>query len=313
MKNKISAAFFTVVMAATMFAAVSVSGCGEVEPPPVVTPPYVPDAPAVTDPGDEEGSLHAADGYDYYVHWVKSGDNYIYGRINVPEDFDEDKAYPTVIMSHGFTATHEVYEPYVMTLTSLGYVCYTFDFAGGSYDSKSDGDFMDMTVFTEVDDLLAVADDVKRQDYFTVDELYLMGESQGGLVTSIAAFDIEDVSGLVLLYPSYRKVEEINEKYDSPDEVPEYNEFLGVEVGREYVTSLVGLDIYEELTKYENEVVIYHGDKDGIVPLSASIKADEAYLNCELHIIENGYHGFRPSQAYEISLDIDRWIRGLSD
>lgn len=77
MKNKISAAFFTVVMAATMLAAVSVSGCGEVEPPPVVTPPYVPDAPAVTDPGDEEGSLHAADGYDYYVHWVKSGDNYI--------------------------------------------------------------------------------------------------------------------------------------------------------------------------------------------------------------------------------------------
>ena len=49
MKNKISAAFFTIVMAATMLAAVSVSGCGEVEPPPVVTPPYVPDAPAVTD------------------------------------------------------------------------------------------------------------------------------------------------------------------------------------------------------------------------------------------------------------------------
>lgn len=39
---------------------------------------------------------------------------------------------------------------------------------------------MDMTVFTEVDDLLAVADDVKRQDYFTVDELYLMGVARAG-------------------------------------------------------------------------------------------------------------------------------------
>lgn len=306
-KKVIAAAIISMFLAALLLI-VFAGGCGKEETPPNEPLPYEPSAPEITEEGDEEGSLHRTDGYRYYVHWLKSGDNYIYGRINVPDDFDKDKYYPTIVMAHGFTATYRVYDPYVMTLTSLGYVCYTFDFAGGSYNSKSDGDFMDMTVMTEVDDLIAVVDDIKRQDYFNVGELFLMGESQGGLVASIAAFDIDDLEGLILLYPGFSIVEDINEKYNTPSDVPEHNEFLGVEVGREYVTCLVGLDIYEELTKYEGDVVIYHGDKDGIIPLSSSVKAEAAYPNAELVVIENGYHGFRPAHAYEISLMIDEWI-----
>ena len=311
--GKIVSAAIVCVFFIVLSIAVSAIGCGGEDAVRNDPPPYEPSAPEVTEEGDEEGSLHRADGYRYYVHWLKSGDNYIYGRINVPNDFDKDKYYPTIVMAHGFTATYRVYDPYVMTLTSLGYVCYTFDFAGGSYDSKSDGDFMDMTVMTEVGDLIAVVDDIKRQDYFNVGELYLMGESQGGLVASIAAFDIDDLAGLILLYPGFSVVEDINEKYNTPSDVPEHNEFLGVEVGREYVTDLIDLDIYEELTKYEGDVIIYHGDRDGIIPLSSSVKAEEAYPNAELVVIGNGYHGFRPAHAYEISLMIDEWIGGRTN
>ncbi len=50
---------------------------------------------------------------------------------------------------------------------------------GGSLNGNSDGDFMDMTVMTEKEDLSAVMDFVKTKDYVDQDHLFLLGQSLG--------------------------------------------------------------------------------------------------------------------------------------
>lgn len=53
--------------------------------------------------------------------------------------------------------------------------------------------------------------------------------------------------------------------------------FLWMEVGRAYFEPLIGYDIYGEISRYEKDVLLLHGDQDSIVPLSSSEQALKVY------------------------------------
>ena len=145
-------------------------------------------------PEIEEGYTTELDGCTKVVSWCKNGDNNIYGQFYYPADFDENQTYPVVIMSHGIGSTSQMMEraKWPEKAAQDGYVVYTFDFCGGSQNGNSDMDFMDMTVMTEKSDLSAVMDFVKSKDYVDQDHLFLLGQSQGGLVSALTAADRAD-------------------------------------------------------------------------------------------------------------------------
>ena len=60
-----------------------------------------------------------------------------------------------VILCHGFTSDQRSTAPYAERLAEHGFAAFTFDFIGGGFETKSDGTMMDMTVFTEIEDLKA--------------------------------------------------------------------------------------------------------------------------------------------------------------
>ena len=49
-----------------------------------------------------------------------------------------------------------------------------------------------MTIFTEKEDLLAVYNDISNLDMVDANHVYLMGGSQGGLVTTLATEELQD-------------------------------------------------------------------------------------------------------------------------
>lgn len=59
-------------------------------------------------------------------------------------------------------------------------------------------------------------------------------------------------------------------------------------VGRSYVESLLDYDI----SAWDKDVLIIHGDADAIVPLSYSQHAADVYASAELEIIPGAGHGF---------------------
>ena len=212
----------------------------------------------------------------------------------------EGENLPVAIVSHGFMAWQDTMRQYAKELARLGYCAYCFDFCGGSVmkKGKSDGATTDMSVLTEVLDLEAVIEYTQSLPY-TGNELLLMGCSQGGFVSAlVAAKHPELVSKLVLFYPAIcipddaRAGKMMFARFD-PKNIPERIKCGPMKLGRCYPSDVIGMDPIKEISTYHGPVLIVHGTKDKIVNPNYSRRAQRAYPNAKLHIIEGGAHGFR--------------------
>ena len=176
---------------------------------------------------------------------------------------------PTVIFSHGFGGTHIVGTQYAQALARQGYVVYCFDFCGGSPSSQSDGSTLEMSLFTEQEDLEAVIAMVQGLDYVDSDNLFLMGTSQGGAVSAITGVaHPQEIRGMVLLYPAFVMVDTANELFASAEEIPDSSYFLWMNVGRTYFEPLLNYDIYGAISAYERDVLILSAV---LVPMTMSV------------------------------------------
>lgn len=225
--------------------------------------------------------------------WLESGGKKVYGKMYLPGE--EKDSYPAVILSHGFNSSSVLNEGYAESFAKNGYAAYIFDFCGGSPSTKSDGVTTEMSVLTEYQNLSDVMDQVKALDYIDGSQLFLFGLSQGGFVSAYtAAQRPDDVKGLILFYPAFVLQETYFEQYDSVEAIPDEEfESMGVPLGAIYAKDARSFDIYEEIGKYKGDVLICHGDKDTLVPLSCSERAVEIYDSAELKVIQYGEHGFQ--------------------
>lgn len=217
--------------------------------------------------------------------------NHIYGVAYIP--LDAGGQMPAVIYAHGYGVTHRNGVQYAERLAERGFMVYCFDFCGGGNGSQSDGSPLEMSIFTEQADLEAVIEMVRELDYVDQDHVFLFGASQGGLVSGItAAANQEDIQGLILLYPGFEIVEDAQALFASADDIPEtYSMFGWMTVGRTYFEALLDYDVYSVIGAYEKDVLLIHGDADGIVPLSSSERALEAYSSAELKVLPGAGHG----------------------
>jgi len=249
--------------------------------------------------------------YDYTSEelWTKHGDNRIYGILYTPKGVSGKM--PVCIMSHGFNGSHKNAQGYSEAMAQLGYLTYAFDFCGAGTRSKSDGKTTDMSIITERNDLEAVIDYFKSRDDVDVSRICLMGDSQGGMVTALAAADRkDDIERICLFYPALCIPDDWEEKYGSIENVPETTQMGKVTLGSVYFTDawpLIG-KVYEEISKFKGKVLLVHGTNDTTVPISYSDRAasSEGYgAQCEYHIIQGAGHGFhgndrRQSLTYAI-------------
>ena len=205
---------------------------------------------------------------------------------------------PVAIVSHGFMAFQDTVRHYAKELARLGYCAYCFDFCGGSVaKGKSDGKTTEMSVLTEVKDLEAVIAYTKSKPY-TGNELLLVGCSQGGFVSALVAAKSPDlVQKLVLFYPALcipddaRAGKMMFAKFD-PKNIPEQINCGPMKLGHCYPSDVMNMDPIREIRQYYGPVLILHGTKDRIVHPDYSRRAQDAYKNAELHMIQNGGHGF---------------------
>ena len=238
----------------------------------------------------EEGYTETGDGWYSVVTWTSNGDYNIYGEFYYPEDFDASQTYPTIIMSHGLSMTHEIYESaeWAAETASRGYVCYIFDFCGGAPDNYSDGDYYEMSVMTEKSDLDSIIDFVQSFDWCDTDNLFLMGQSQGGMVSALEAADRnEEIAGMILLYPAFCIVDNLHLTYETADDIPEDTvEVFNGTLGSVYATDVYDLDVMEYISGYTGDVLLIHGLNDTTVPYTYSVQAlEEAYADSSSELL----------------------------
>ena len=139
----------------------------------------------------------------------------------------EGENLPVCVVSHGFMANMASVRQYAVAAAGLGFAAYIFDFCGGCLEGKSDGKMTDMTVLTEVEDLLAVVEYAKSVPGNDRTRVSLIGASQGGFVSALLAARLgKEIRRLVLLYPALcipddaRAGKNLMFSFD-PDNVPE--------------------------------------------------------------------------------------------
>ena len=253
---------------------------------------------AIQEEGTEILKLENLPTYTYHQQKIEL-DNQgqrIYGIAYIPDT--ENERTPLIICAHGLGGSYHTNMAYAEQLASHGIAAYCFDFRGGG-GTMSDGDTTEMSVMTEVSDLEVILEAAVGWDFVDTDKMVLLGTSQGGITSAIAAArHADEISGLVLMYPAFLVSDAIHEQFDSLEEVPDTFRFNWITAGRPYAEDMWDYDVYAEIGNYTEKVLLLHGDRDGIVPISYSERVAEVYADVDYFVINGAGHGFSGS-AFE--------------
>ncbi len=203
-----------------------------------------------------------------------------------------------MLLSHGYNGCMTDFSVTAEYLASRGIASVAYTFCGGSTRDESGFPSIQMTLFTERDDLLAMLQWLKEQPCVNAQRICLFGGSMGGLVSVLAAYEQpEDVAGLALLFPALCVADNWNQRFPSVSDIPETVELWDMPLGRGFFTSIRELDVFKLLPSLSQPTLILHGDEDRIVPLSYSQRAAEMFPNASLHVFSGEGHGFSPEAS----------------
>ncbi len=226
---------------------------------------------------------------------IQNGENTIYGKLYIPAG---EGKHPAIILCHGYNGTNNDFVKECSYYAENGYIAYAFDFCGGSVNSKSSGKSTDMTIFTEKSDLLAVFDYIELMENVDAEQIFLFGGSQGGLVTTLATEErAEKVKGMILYFPALNIPDDWRKTYPDVEDIPETLSFWGLTLGKNFFLDMHDFYTFDNIGSYDGDVLILHGDKDNIAPISGSIEAQKKYPHAELITMPGEGHGFSPSGA----------------
>lgn len=221
----------------------------------------------------------------------------IYGVITAPQGY-QNHNLPIVILSPGFGNNLEFMSSrYADRLARLGFITYSFDFYGAYNGSRSGGTMLEMSPFTEVEDLTAIVNAMSEKPFVDKNNIFLMGYSQGGVVSAITASENNDkIKGLILMNAALVLFDDARAEFSSVDVIPDIVHFRGATLGKIYFERSLNYDIYDILPDFNKKVLIIHGSNDNIVPVNYAQRASTTYPNAQLEIIYGAGHIFSSYQ-----------------
>lgn len=225
---------------------------------------------------------------------------------------------PLVIICHGFSGNCQ--SPFMTDLSnsivSQGMATLRFDFNGHGH---SDGEFKNMTVLNEIDDLKDVITWAQKQPW--VKDISLVGHSQGGVVVSMVSGELGNkvvkaevlLAAAAVLRDDALRGNTMGASYDPWNfkgdyiELPHSPEAGALLLGKNYVETATRLPIYETAAMYDGPALIVQGTHDTIVPYTYAERYNEKIHNSELKLIPDENHIFSNTQK-ETSLLVADWL-----
>ena len=218
----------------------------------------------------------------------------IYGQLFLPTNPTQDGPLPTVVCAHGFGANYLSLVPFAWELAARGFAVYCFDFCGGGYAARSEGNPLQMTLLTEQDDLLAVTRLLAEQPQVDARNMFLLGEDQGALVgTLLCGTHPHTFRALALLHPTFNLHDSFRKLFPTKKNIPTSFRQSGMRVCRAYAEHAWDTNPYAFMGAYPGNVLIVHGDEDTAVPLDYAKRATAAFPHAKVCVLHGGKHVFR--------------------
>lgn len=185
----------------------------------------------------------------------------------------ESESDPTVILCHGYASTKDSQisqVPFSIKLVQKGLSVFRFDFTGCG---QSQGQLDDLVPTQGLDDLKCAVKTLGKKDFG------LYGSSFGGQVSIWYASE-NTVRALALKAPVS------NYAHTSSEDIGQRR--------KRFIENTKGLDLYEKAKNITCPVLIFHGDKDSVVPLSQSEKlAERLGETAKLEVLHGADHDIR--------------------
>ena len=240
--------------------------------------------------------------------YINSDGTRLHAKLDRPDDTAKG---PLCILVHGFTGHME--EDHIITaqkaMNEAGISVLRAEMYG---HGKSDGKFIDHTLYKWVTNALAVVEYARKLDFVT--DMYMCGHSQGGLLTMLMGGMCADIFKAILpLSPAWMIPDEarngvmLGNSFD-PEHIPEKIVSETWELSGEYIRTAQTIHAEDAIARYKGKVRIIHGDEDPIVPFSYAEKAAELYSNAELINIHGADHSF-VGHFDELSVSISSFFR----
>jgi alpha-beta hydrolase superfamily lysophospholipase len=161
---------------------------------------------------------------------------------------------------------------------------------------ESDEDFEEMTVLNEVAEAKTNLEFVRSNPSIDKNNIIVLGFSMGGLVASLLAEEHPaDINNLILLAPAGTLSQIIEKQMDYANFIEELNAYdLGGNLlGKDFVTELKSLEVWENAARYKNDVMLIHGTSDQAVHVEvSSLYRKNCYPLATLLHIEGADHTF---------------------
>ena len=140
----------------------------------------------------------------------------------------------------------------------------------------------------------------KGQPDIDADNIVLIGESQGGLVSALTAASLsKDVAKLVLVFPALCIPDNWNKHYPKVSDIPETTKLWNVPMGRRFFMEIRDMNVFKTIKRFKKPVLIVQGDADAVVSMDDSRRAVKNYKTASLHVISGAGHGFKPHEFEE--------------
>lgn len=220
---------------------------------------------------------------------------------------ENSEARKLMILVHGFTGDmhgpDNIFEKLSTKLQEHNFAVLRFSFVG---TPPSEGDFRDMTVELETEDLREIIIYAQSMGY---SQIGLLGESMGGTVVT-KAYE-ETIKTVVFWYSTFNFSKDAFMNYYREGEQNElkakgYVLTDGYKVGKKFIDQIPTIDVEKETPKIVCPVLFLHGDSDTDVPYRQSVEAfARAHEPKELHLIKGANHCFINEQKEAIGLTVD--------
>lgn len=217
---------------------------------------------------------------------------------------DGDGPFPLVICCHGYKSTKESKRISIIIQTLQGdYACIRFDFSGHGASGGNVEEVTPTLGAEDLEDILSFIHDGKETFLQKLDKkkIILEGSSFGGGVALLVAARHPEIMALQLFAPTSDYAERLAlcreaEKNGKNTITLRFSKF-SLEVYCKLAKDGARYPFYQLAKKIVCPVIIFHGDKDFIIPVEHSQRLKEALPNAQLEIVKGADHLFNDDLA----------------
>ena len=228
---------------------------------------------------------------------------------------------PLVIMCYGLNGDradiHRIAYNASIEFCEQGIACLRFDYRG---QGVSDGDFIDTSMRSKVEDILNVINFIKGCYYNETCKIILLGFSDGAKIVSLVACKSSDVYGVLLWNPIFHELKDgvDHAKVKRLAKVAGTNKlampFLGLWLGVEHLQDIKTVKSVHKLNDFDGYKIIITGSDDPYTEYIREYHLSINQKNLLYDIVQGANHTFSSLQSSNqlISLTI-RHVKNLID